>query len=109
MQSTSSGSHGSSDTIPPRADPAVVGVAPPPDESVGVGRALVGGDGPVDVRPGEPIAEPAVARIICVPIVVRAPMVGGDVDPPIEGMVCTRATVEVGVPVVGIAAVPTVG
>jgi hypothetical protein len=41
MQKGSSGSHGSSKTIAPRAEPAAVETAPPLREAVGLARAVL--------------------------------------------------------------------
>jgi hypothetical protein len=64
MQSTSSGWHGSSNTIPRRAEPAAAGAAPPPDEAVGPARALFGIDERVEVRPRELVGEAPFVRIV---------------------------------------------
>jgi hypothetical protein len=105
-QSGSSGSHGSSNTIPPRAEPAAAG-APPPLEPVGVARALFEIDTRAGFRPSEPVAEAPGARIVCVAVDRGAPVVAGDVGPPIEDIAGARAIVEVGAPIVRIAAIPT--
>jgi hypothetical protein len=107
MQSTSSGSHGSSNTIPPRAGPGpeAVGAGPPRGEAVGLARAPFGIDERVEVRLREPSAEAPGVRRVCVPSDVGAPMLGGGADPPIEGIGCTREIVDVDIAMVRIAAV----
>jgi hypothetical protein len=104
MQSSSSGWHGSSNTVPPRAEPAAAGAAPPPEEVVGVARAPFGIDDRIELLP----SEPAFVRIVGVPIEAGAPPLGDEVGPPTEGIVCTRPIVEVGVPMLRVAAVPTI-
>jgi hypothetical protein len=55
------------------------------------------------------IAEAPAVRIVCVAIDVGAPMVEGDVDPPLEAVLCAREVDDVGVPTVRIAAIPMFG
>ena len=54
-------------------------------------------------------AEAPAVRIVCAAIDVVAPMIDGDVDPPVEVVLCAREVVDVGVPTGRIAATPIVG
>jgi hypothetical protein len=55
------------------------------------------------------IAEAPAVRIACAAIEVGAPMVAGDVNPPLEGVLWMREVVDAAIPTVGSAAIPTVG
>jgi hypothetical protein len=67
MQPGSSGWHGSSSTVPPRAVTAAAGVAPPP-EAAGLARPLLAIDERVAARPSEPSAEPPEGVLVDIPI-----------------------------------------
>jgi hypothetical protein len=105
-QSNSSGAHGSSSSIAPRAELAAAGVRPPLCETVGLApRTPFAIDGLVAAGPREPIADPPAERTTCIPTDVRA----ADVDPPMEDIVCALESVEVGVETVCIPAIPMFG
>ena len=80
----------------PIAEPPVVPIVEPP-----VARNAE--------APAMSIAEAPAVRIVCAAIEVGAPMVAGDVKPPLDGVLCTREVVDAVVPTLRIAAIPTVG
>jgi len=107
MQVTSSGSHGSSNIVPLRAEPTTAVDEWPPGDAVGLERAPLVIDARVENGPGEPVGEaPPAMRILGVPIDVRAPIAESDVDPPVVDAVCARAIGELGVPLSLMAVAP---